>query len=187
LNANLRISSPIDIPAETVYGLGANALDESAVKRIFEFKGRPLTSPLIVHLSTPEKCKAVLQLSTETERAFDALAAAFWPGPLTIVARAAACIPLLVTAGTGFVGVRIPSHPLALALLAATGLPIAAPSANRFGHVSPTKAVHVKNDLGTLRLQIESVFFPVCAQFLLVVSLCRQPPHWHSDWRADWI
>lgn len=138
----------VAFPTETVYGLGANALNEDAVKSIFLAKGRPLTDPLIVHVATIEDAHKLLDLSKMENMVFNCLSHAFWPGPLTIIAKASKVIPLLVTAQTGFVGVRIPSHPIALKLLLASKLPIAAPSANRFAHVSPTRAHHVLDDLG---------------------------------------
>jgi len=149
----LSLGKLVAFPTETVYGLGANALNEVAVLSIFEAKGRPLTDPLIVHVTNKENAKLLLDLdnnmnSNDEMIVFDALADHFWPGPLTIIALASSRIPKLVTAGTGYVGVRVPSHPLALALLEECKLPIAAPSANRFGHVSPTRAQHVIDDLG---------------------------------------
>lgn len=145
----LRAGKCVAFPTETVYGLGANALDAAAVQSIFTFKGRPLTDPLIVHVDSKAKAADLVRLPSARARAvFDALASRFWPGPLTLVARACDRIPATVTAGTGFVGVRVPAHPLAAALLAAADIPVAAPSANRFGHVSPTRAAHVASDLG---------------------------------------
>lgn len=138
----------VAFPTETVYGLGANALNEQAVKSIFVAKGRPLTDPLIVHIAESEQAYELVELQESELPIFDTLVANFWPGPLTIIVKASSKIPLLVTADTGFVGVRCPKHPLAVALIAASGLPIAAPSANRFGHVSPTTALHVLADLG---------------------------------------
>lgn len=131
-----------------MYGLGANALDLSAVLRIFRFKGRPLTDPLIVHLPSALKATECIEMSPQCQQLFEVLSARFWPGPLTIVAKARSHIPLEITAGTGWVGVRVPAHPVALALLQAAGVPVAAPSANRFGHVSPTQPEHVMADLG---------------------------------------
>lgn len=127
--------------------LGANALNESAVNNIFIAKGRPLSDPLIVHISSISKAKELIDSNSVEGSIFDALAK-FWPGPLTIIAKANIKIPTLVTAGTGYVGLRFPAHPLALSLLRECDLPIAAPSANRFGHVSPTMATHVIADLG---------------------------------------
>lgn len=138
----------VAFPTETVYGLGANALNEEAVKSIFTAKGRPLTDPLIVHIAEPEQAFELIDLQPAEMDVFTLLATKFWPGPLTLIVKASSKIPMLVTANTGFVGVRCPKHPLAVSLLRASGLPIAAPSANRFGHVSPTTAAHVVADLG---------------------------------------
>ncbi len=139
LNGNL-----VAFPTETVYGLGANALDEAAVRRIFIAKGRPTEDPLIVHLASREDLPRVTRhLPPEAE----ALARRFWPGPLTLVLPRGRAVPPSVTAGLDTVAVRVPAHPVALALLRASGVPIAAPSANRFGHTSPTTARHVLDDL----------------------------------------
>ena len=156
----LRDNKLVAFPTETVYGLGANAFNEAAVLAIFEAKGRPLTDPLIVHVDTCAKALQLLELgNTENENSeeyiiFQELATKYWPGPLTIISKANDSIPMAVTAGTGFVGVRIPDHQIALALLKATDLPIAAPSANRFGHVSPTRAMHVIDDLGDKNIHV---------------------------------
>jgi L-threonylcarbamoyladenylate synthase len=140
--ANLiRNGGLVAFPTETVYGLGANALNEDAVKSIFVAKGRPLTDPLIVHIAETNQVYELVELNSAELFLFDTLISSFWPGPLTLIVKASPKIPLLVTADTGFVGVRRPNHPLAVKLLAAAGLPIAAPSANRFGHVSPTTAL----------------------------------------------
>jgi L-threonylcarbamoyladenylate synthase len=138
----------VAFPTETVYGLGADALRPAAVASIFAFKGRPHSDPLIVHTPDAASAEALLVLCVPCRAVVRVLAAAFWPGPLTLVAPAAGAVPPAVTAGTGLVGVRVPAHPVALALLRACGLPLAAPSANRFGHVSPTCAAHVEADLG---------------------------------------
>ena len=138
----------IAFPTETVYGLGANALDANAVLSIFEAKGRPLSDPLIVHVADIASAMNLVSIDTKTEQVFRILAGEFWPGPLTVILKAAQCIPRAVTANSGFVGIRIPSHPLALEFLKTCNLPVAAPSANRFGHVSPTRAQHVIDDLG---------------------------------------
>ena len=130
---------------ETVYGLGGVALWPKSVARIFEAKGRPTFDPLIVHV--PDLI-AVRELVTEFPPLAERLAREFWPGPLTMVLPKAACIPDLVTSGLNSVAIRIPSHPLALELLRQVGLPIAAPSANLFGRVSPTTAAHVADQLG---------------------------------------
>jgi L-threonylcarbamoyladenylate synthase len=138
----------IAFPTETVYGLGANALNETAVLSIFEAKGRPLTDPLIVHVPDLDSALTLIATDYKTESVFKILGNQFWPGPLTLIVRAAHCIPNLITANTGYVGIRIPAHPLALEFLKKCKLPIAAPSANRFGHVSPTRSQHVLDDLG---------------------------------------
>lgn len=130
---------------ETVYGLGGVALWPETVARIFEAKGRPTFDPLIVHV--PD-LTAVRELVTEFPPLAEHLAREFWPGPLTMVLPKAGCIPDLVTSGLSSVAIRIPSHPLALELLRQVGLPIAAPSANLFGRVSPTTAAHVVDQLG---------------------------------------
>ncbi len=130
---------------ETVYGLGGVALWPETVARIFEVKGRPTFDPLIVHVPDLASVRALV---TEFPPLAQQLAREFWPGPLTLVLPKAACIPDLVTSGLPSVAVRIPSHPLALQLLREVGLPIAAPSANLFGRVSPTTAAHVADQLG---------------------------------------
>lgn len=135
-------------PTETVYGLGANALDADAVLSIFKCKGRPLTDPLIVHIAEADQAEDLVELDEAAASLFKAFTAKFWPGPLTLVAKSKPKLPLLLSAGTGFVGIRLPQHPIARAMLRAAGVPVAAPSANRFGHVSPTLAAHVIKDLG---------------------------------------
>lgn len=140
----LRNGGLVAFPTETVYGLGANALDADAVARIFTAKERPSSDPLIVHLSGLDQLPAVARSAPP---AAQTLAAAFWPGPLTLVLPKQPQVPPLVTSGLDTVAVRVPDHPVALALLAAAGAPIAAPSANRFGHTSPTTAQHVWHDL----------------------------------------
>jgi L-threonylcarbamoyladenylate synthase len=143
--ALLRDGKLVAFPTETVYGLGANALDADAVARIFKAKGRPSSSPIIVHVSSMHMARLVA--SEWPERA-ETLARIFWPGPLTLVLRKQAAVPDLVTAGLNTVGVRMPSHPVALALIEEAQLPIAAPSANRFTKLSPTTAEHVRQSLG---------------------------------------
>jgi len=143
----LRNGGLVAFPTETVYGLGANALDASAVAKIYEIKGRPETSPLIVHASSIEMARTLV---TEWPREAEELAQRWWPGPLTLVLPKAAQIPDIVTAGLATVGVRVPAHPLALQLIEAAGLPLAAPSANRFGELSPTTAAHVRAAFGDL-------------------------------------
>jgi len=142
--AALRAGLLIGMPTETVYGLAANALDAQAVLRIFAAKGRPSFDPLIVHVADPDQVWEVAEPSPRARR----LAERFWPGPLTLVLPRRACIPDVVTSGLDTVGVRCPDHPLARALIRATGRPLAAPSANRFGRISPTTAAHVVEQLG---------------------------------------
>jgi L-threonylcarbamoyladenylate synthase len=141
----LRAGKLVAFPTETVYGLGANALDGAAVARIFVVKGRPNTSPLIVHVSSMEMARIV---AAQWPAAAQELAQKFWPGPLTLVLKKQSEIPHMVTAGLDTVGVRMPLHPVALALIATAQIPIAAPSANRFTQLSPTTAEHVREGLG---------------------------------------
>jgi L-threonylcarbamoyladenylate synthase len=141
----LRSGRLVAFPTETVYGLGANALDERAVERIYAAKGRPAINPLIVHVLNTDAARA---LAAQWPPAADALAKAFWPGPLTLVVRKSDRIPAIVTAGQDTVGLRVPAHPVALALLEQAGIPIAAPSANRSTQLSPTAAEHVARGLG---------------------------------------
>lgn len=149
----LKAGGLVAFPTETVYGLGANALNEASVKSIFAAKKRPSTDPLIVHILGKEDMYDLYDFEatelgiSKAQLVCEHLAESFWPGPLTIIFKAKKAVPLSVTAGSGFVGLRSPKHPIARQLLAAAGLPIAAPSANRFGHVSPTSADHVMKDL----------------------------------------
>ena len=135
----------VAVPTETVYGLAANALDEVAVQKTFQIKGRPLFNPLIVHIKSIESLQTVAQNVPEVALK---LAQLFWPGPLTLVLEKKSCIPDVVTASKNTVGVRVPSHPLIMELLNELDFPLAAPSANPFGYISPTKAVHVQEQLG---------------------------------------
>jgi L-threonylcarbamoyladenylate synthase len=130
----------VAFPTETVYGLGANALDAAAVERIFAAKNRPRGSPLIVHVHSIEMARG---LAAEWPHAAETLARRYWPGPLTLVVPKTPAIPDIVTAGLATVGLRMPAHELALAFIRAAGVPIAAPSANRFTALSPTAANHV--------------------------------------------
>ncbi len=134
----------VAFPTETVYGLGAAALDKAAVARIFEAKQRPSWDPLIVHLADSAMLHRVV---AETTILAERLMEEFWPGPLTLLLPRSADVPDAVTAGRPLVGVRMPAHPVAHALVAAAGIPIAAPSANSFGRISPTTAAHVLEDL----------------------------------------
>jgi len=141
----LRAGRLVAFPTETVYGLGANALDAAAVRRIFDAKGRPHSSPLIVHVASIGMARS---LALQWPEKAEALARAFWPGPLTIIVAKKPVVPDIVTAGFSSVGLRIPAHPMAMALLQAAELPLAAPSANRFTQLSPTTAAHVREGLG---------------------------------------
>jgi len=143
--ARIREGKLVAFPTETVYGLGANALDAAAVAKIFEIKGRPSSIPLIVHVASIEMAR---RLVTEWPPEAGELARRYWPGPLTLVLPKAPEIPDIVTAGLPTVGIRVPAHPLAIQLLEAAGVPIAAPSANRFTRLSPTTAAHVRATFG---------------------------------------
>jgi L-threonylcarbamoyladenylate synthase len=158
--ALIRAGKLVAFPTETVYGLGANALDPAAVERIFAAKGRPHTSPLIVHVDSIEMARS---LAARWPDAAETLARRYWPGPLTLVVSKRPEIPDIVTAGLPTVGLRMPAHPLALELIRAAGVPIAGPSANRFTELSPTTAGHVPESLadyvldgGPARVGIES-------------------------------
>ena len=140
----LRRGGLVAFPTETVYGLGVHALDRAAVRRLFEAKGRPANDPLIVHVDTVERIEPLVLQIPETARL---LAARFWPGPLTLVLPRSSRVPDEVTAGLNTVAIRVPAHPVARALLAAAGVPVAAPSANLFSRPSPTRASHVIDDL----------------------------------------
>jgi L-threonylcarbamoyladenylate synthase len=140
----LRGGGLVAFPTETVYGLGANALDATAVARIFEAKGRPANNPVIVHVSDTEAAQALV---TDWPESAQKLAERFWPGPLTIVLPKTADIPDIVTGGGPTVALRVPAHPIARALLQEAGVPIAAPSANRSMQLSPTRAAHVLRGL----------------------------------------
>jgi len=157
-------------PTETVYGLGADAFQPAALERIFAAKGRPFSDPLIVHIAEEHELELLTTtISTEAKR----LAQEFWPGPLTLILPRGPRVPLLVTAGLETVAIRMPRHPVALALISALGSPIAAPSANRFTHVSPTTAQHVFADLsgrvplildaGPCEIGIESTVLDLCS------------------------
>lgn len=141
----IRMGGLVAFPTETVYGLGTNALDAMAVARIFEAKERPSFNPLIVHISDREMLQRVVQ---EVPALAERLIARFWPGPLTLVLPKSAPIPEIVTAGLPTVAVRMPAHPVAQALIQQAGVPVAAPSANPFGYLSPTRAEHVERMLG---------------------------------------
>lgn len=141
----LRQGELVALPTETVYGLGADALNPDAVAKIFAAKGRPSDHPLIVHLADASQ---IMTWAREVPKDAIALARAFWPGPLTLILKRDESVPDLVTGGQDTVGLRVPNHPVALELLRAFGSGVAAPSANRFGRISPTTAAHVRQELG---------------------------------------
>ena len=141
----IRQGGLVAFPTETVYGLGANAFDAAAVQRVFELKGRPASSPLIVHAASIAMAR---EIAAEWPPVAEELAQKWWPGPLTLVLPKQPSIPDIVTAGLPTVGIRMPAHPLALELIEQAGVPVAAPSANRFGELSPTTAEHVRAAFG---------------------------------------
>jgi len=143
--AALRRGEVIGLPTETVYGLAADAGNADAVSKIFALKGRPADHPLIVHIDSPALLPT---FCSRVPAAAIRLAGAFWPGPLTMILPRAASVPDAVTGGQDSVGLRCPAHPLALELLKAFGGGLAAPSANRFGRISPTSAAHVRSEFG---------------------------------------
>src|SRR5579885_1360878 len=167
----LRVRELVVFPTETVYGLGAEALQPAAVEQIFVAKGRPLSDPLIVHIAREDELESLV---TEVPAQAWRLAQAFWPGPLTLILPARMQVPKLVTAGLATVAIRMPRLPVALALIRATGSPIAAPSANRFMHISPTTAQHALTDLngrvplilegGPCAVGVESTILDLCAE-----------------------
>ncbi|MCL2672589.1 MAG: L-threonylcarbamoyladenylate synthase [Clostridiales bacterium] len=171
--ALLRAGECVAFPTETVYGLGANGLDEGAVAKIFAAKGRPNDNPLILHIHDFAQAE---QLWTDIPETAKQLAAVFWPGPLTLIYTAAPCVPAIVRANLPTVALRMPDNEIALHMLRAAGLPIAAPSANSSGSPSPTSAAHVMDDLngriplildgGACHIGIEST----------ILSLCTAPP-----------
>lgn len=168
----IRAGRLVAFPTETVYGLGANALDAEAVARIFAAKRRPRTSPLIVHVHSIAMAR---DLASVWPAAAQMLAERYWPGPLTLVVPKRDCIPDIVTAGLPTVGLRVPAHPLALELIRAAGVPIAAPSANRFTELSPTAAGHVPDSLadylldgGPANVGIESTVLSLAGDPLLL-------------------
>lgn len=140
----LRSGGLVAFPTETVYGLGANALNATAVQGIFAAKGRPANNPLIVHVVDAAQAR---ELASQWPQSAQQLAARFWPGPLSLVLPKRDMVPAIVTAGAATVALRVPAHPVAVALIRAAGVPIAAPSANRSNQVSPTRAEHVHKGL----------------------------------------
>src|SRR3989440_4889285 len=169
--ALIRAGEVVVFPTETVYGLGANALQARAVEGIFAAKGRPFSDPLIVHIAGEDALKDLTGALPEQVKQ---LTQEFWPGPLTLILPRSPLVPKLVTAGLETVAVRMPRHPVALALIRAAGLPIAAPSANRFMHVSPTTAQHALADLdgrvplildsGPCEVGVESTVLDLCSE-----------------------
>src|SRR5919109_124408 len=152
----LRKGEIVALPTETVYGLAADALNPIAVAKIFEAKGRPRFDPLIVHLPDRNWLEKVVDLRDEDRQLVLKLAAKFWPGPLTIVLPRKTIVPEIVTAGLDTVAVRVSAHPVFAEIVRAFGAPLAAPSANRFGRISPTTAQHVFDELsGRVRLIID--------------------------------
>jgi L-threonylcarbamoyladenylate synthase len=163
----------VAFPTETVYGLGANAFEPEAVARIFEVKARPSFDPLIVHLADVEDLSRV---TPTRDPRVERLASRFWPGPLTLVLSRHPRVPDIVTAGLGTVGVRVPAHPTARDLVRAADTPVAAPSANPFGYVSPTTAAHVAELLGSrVDLILDGGPCPVGVEST-IVSLVSDPP-----------
>jgi L-threonylcarbamoyladenylate synthase len=144
LAAALRRGELVAIPTETVYGLAAHALDARACRAIFKAKGRPANDPLIVHVLGLAQAEALAEFNPTARK----LARRFWPGPLTLVLPKKTCVPDIVTSGAKTVALRSPAHPLARRLLRLAGIPLAAPSANLFGYISPTQSAHVLDGLG---------------------------------------
>ena len=162
----------VAFPTETVYGLGANALDPNAVLSIFAAKGRPADNPLIVHIWHPSQLESLCKIPPHAEELMDA----FWPGPLTLLFERLPVIPDVVTAGLPTVAVRMPSHPVAAALLKKSNLPVAAPSANSSGRPSPTSAVHVLEDMnGKIPLILDGGSCDIGLEST-VVDLCHGDP-----------
>ena len=169
----LRAGGLVAFPTETVYGLGAHALDARAVARIFAAKGRPSTDPVIVHLARAED---LARVADDVPPIAYRLAERFWPGALTLILRKNAAVPDIVTAGLATVGVRVPAHPVARLLIEEAGVPVAAPSANRFSRPSPTTAAHVLADLdGVIDLVVDAGPTPIGVEST-ILDLTEQPP-----------
>ena len=169
----IRRGGLVAFPTETVYGLGADALNEEAVRRVFEAKERPLSDPLIVHVPN---LAMISYVAAYVPDAVYRLARRFWPGPLTVVLPRLHLLSPLVTGGADTVAIRIPAHPVALALLRAADRPLVAPSANLFGHTSPTTAEHVRADLdGRIDMILDAGPTPLGVEST-VLDLTRQPP-----------
>ena len=165
----IREGGVVAFPTETVYGLGADAMNPMAVARIFELKERPYFDPLIVHIADMEQLRDLTTL--RDDRVYD-LAEAFWPGPLTMVLPKSDRVPDIVTSGLPTVGVRMPNHPLAQELIRKAGCPIAAPSANKFGRISPTEAWHVRRHLPEVDMILDGGKTPVGIESTVI---CLRP------------
>eukprot|EP01029_Cantina_marsupialis_P021749 TRINITY_DN5263_c0_g2_i1.p1 TRINITY_DN5263_c0_g2~~TRINITY_DN5263_c0_g2_i1.p1 ORF type:complete len:441 (-),score=133.98 TRINITY_DN5263_c0_g2_i1:297-1619(-) len=150
----IRDGGLVAFPTETVYGLGASAYNDKAIRSIFEVKKRPFSDPLVIHVANVDDAVELVELSETATKVYRSLGEKFWPGPLSMVAKAKRSVSDTITATTGFVGIRIPNNELALGLIREANVPIAAPSANRFGHVSPTRAEHVWEDLNSYQIGI---------------------------------
>ncbi len=170
----LRDGEVVAVPTETVYGLAADALNPDAVAKIFEAKGRPSYDPLIVHLASYRAVHKVAKVPEEQMELFEALAEEFWPGPLTLVLPKQDCVPDIVTAGLPTVAVRISAHPVMRTLVREGGMPLAAPSANRFGKISPTGAFAVMSELdGKIPLILNS---GACPEGIESTIIALEPP-----------
>lgn len=169
----LKSGGLVAFPTETVYGLGGNALDPQAAERIYAAKGRPSDNPLIVHIAT----EAMLEdLVEEISPKAKILSKHFWPGPLTMIFRKKAIIPYATTGGMDTVGIRMPSHPVALALIEQSGIAVAAPSANASGRPSPTKAKHVQEDLdGRIEMILDGDDAQIGLESTIIDTTCEPP------------
>jgi L-threonylcarbamoyladenylate synthase len=170
--AALRAGEVVAFPTETVYGLGADARNPAALAKVYALKGRPADHPLILHLHSPDELDRWVAEVPPTARR---LAAKFWPGPLTLVLKKAADVSTVLTGGQDSIAVRVPSHPVAQQLLAAFGSGIAAPSANRYGRISPTRAAHVREEFPQDVLVLEGGDCEVGLESS-IVSLITEPP-----------
>jgi L-threonylcarbamoyladenylate synthase len=189
--AIMRAGGLVAFPTETVYGLGANALDSAAAEGIFAAKGRPAEDPLIVHIAAHHLPDVAAPLPPSVGTLVEKVLTHIWPGPLTIIVPRGAAVPPVVTAGRDTVALRMPGHPVAQALIQAADTPIAAPSANRFGHTSPTTAEHVLFDLegridmvldaGPAQVGLESTILDLTTPSLTVL----RPGRWSAEALAD--
>ena len=164
------------MPTETVYGLAANGLDPAAVREIYRVKGRPQDNPLILHIASLPELFPLVVIDPETEATVRLLAARFWPGPLTMVLPRSGLVPDVITAGGPTVAIRMPSHPIANAIIRTAGVPLAAPSANTSGRPSPTTAAHVLHDMdGKIDMIVDGGDCSVGVEST-VVTLCGERP-----------